>query len=107
MPLTSAEKEILVELGNEIRRFRSNRGLSQEDLAALMDLSTRQLQNLEMGRKAKGWIAMLRLFGLMKRETRKSFTERCVTKTQTKLGVKPIRRSDTYLGEEDRNQIQE
>lgn len=37
------------ELGEKIRRMRKNRGLTQEELAEMIDISSRNLSNIEVG----------------------------------------------------------
>ena len=37
------------ELGEKIKRIRKNRGLTQEQLAELIDISSRNLSNIELG----------------------------------------------------------
>ncbi len=42
----------LLEIGNRIRKWRSLKGYTQEQVAELMDVSVQMYSNLERGRKA-------------------------------------------------------
>jgi transcriptional regulator with XRE-family HTH domain len=97
MPQTPVEKDILKDFGTEVQKFRENRGLSQEEFAGRMGISTRQLQNIEKGLPKTSFLSVLRFVGLMKPETQKSFNQRFMPKAQKKFGIKPLRRADTSL----------
>ncbi len=97
MPQTTAEKDVLKDFGAEVQKFREDRGLSQEEFAGRMGISTRQLQNIEKGRPRTSILSWLRFLGLMKPETQKSFYQRFMPMAQKKFGIKPLRRADTSL----------
>ena len=45
-------KKFLMQVGNRIYQARTSRGLTQENLAEMMDVSVQMVSNLECGRKA-------------------------------------------------------
>ena len=49
MPLADNEKKILADLGANVRRERTARGITQEKLAELADLNIRTIQKIESG----------------------------------------------------------
>lgn len=49
MPLKDNEKKVLGDLGANIRRERTARGITQEKLAELADLNIRTIQKIESG----------------------------------------------------------
>jgi transcriptional regulator with XRE-family HTH domain len=97
MSQTPAEKEILKDFGAEVQRFREDRRLSQEEFAACMGISTRQLQKIEKGLPRTSILSWLRFLVLMKPETQESFYQRFMPMAQKKFGIKPLRRGDTSL----------
>lgn len=49
MPLADNEKKVLDDLGANVRRERTARGITQEKLAELADLNIRTIQKIESG----------------------------------------------------------
>jgi len=49
VPLNSKERQRLKVFGDNVRRERSSRGLTQDKLAELAEISTRNLQKVEAG----------------------------------------------------------
>jgi transcriptional regulator with XRE-family HTH domain len=49
VPLADSEKKVLGDLGANIRRERTARGITQEKLAELADLNIRTIQKIESG----------------------------------------------------------
>jgi DNA-binding XRE family transcriptional regulator len=97
MPQTPAEKDILKDFGLEVQKFRDDRGLTQEQFAERMGISTRQLQKIEKGLPRISFLSVLRFLGLMKPETQASFNQRFMPRAQEKIGSKPLRRPGTSL----------
>jgi transcriptional regulator with XRE-family HTH domain len=49
VPLANKEKKVLRDLGANLRRERTERGITQEKLAELADLNIRTVQKIESG----------------------------------------------------------
>jgi transcriptional regulator with XRE-family HTH domain len=49
VPLADNEKKVLADLGANVRRERTARGITQEKLAELADLNIRTIQKIESG----------------------------------------------------------
>ena len=51
VPLSQQERAVLKKLGASVRRVRTGKGMTQENLAELSDLHLRSLQKIEAGDK--------------------------------------------------------
>lgn len=71
-------------LGQTVKRLREKAGLSQDDVAKLMDLSRVSITNIEAGRQRVNYALALRIL----RKLRVARRERC-SACGAKLGLKP------------------
>lgn len=97
MPVAPTEHELKRALAIQLVRFRSDRGLSQEELAAKLGISPRQLQNLEKGGPKTSFVLFLTLLGLMKDEVGAALVHEMRKKLRELQGVEPLRRPDTKV----------
>jgi transcriptional regulator with XRE-family HTH domain len=95
------EAHLTKRLGQELRAFRKDRGLTQEKFAECIGCSTRQLQDIESGQTATSFLFLFASLALMKDEQVLTFLAKIIPEVREALGIKPLRRGDTALYPED------
>lgn len=80
-----------------VRNFRRDRKVSQEELAAHLDCSARQLQKIETGtaNPSASWLG--KFSAAMKEDVRHRFIEDVATAAAREAQIKELRRPDTSL----------
>jgi len=95
-----AEEFLVKRLAVELRRFRESRELSQEQFAAKVGCSVRQLSDIENGYSKTSFLFLVALLASMKDETWRDFLDRFIPEVRRVLGIEPLRSNATRLGEE-------
>ena len=80
-----------------VRWFRADRQVSQEELAAHLHFSPRQIQKIESGVSTPSVVFISTFTAAMKEEKRQEFYSEFTAVTARERGVKPIRREDTNV----------
>lgn len=92
------EAYLVKRLGQELRAFRKNRQLTQEQFAEHIGCSTRQLQDIENGQTTTSFLFLLATLASMKDEQWPEFLHKLIPEVRQVLGLQPLRRGDSVAG---------
>jgi transcriptional regulator with XRE-family HTH domain len=98
MAAPDIESRLAKLFGEEVRRFRVERELSQERFAEKLQCSSRYVQQIEAGEAVVSFIFFVTVLALMKEERRQMFLATFLPVVSALRAIQPIRREGSSVG---------